>query len=99
MASNVGTSQTILYHWCVACVDLVNIDAELFGAVDGGRHSLDYGCVDQHQHGTVPRFGWRYAAASATHIGLRDADHFHWDRCCCCFIIAMDTRNFPWCFE
>ena len=46
-------------------------------ALDGGGAALDPRCVDQHQHGAVPRVRGRPAARGPAHPGLRDAEPLH----------------------
>src|ERR1039457_4249692 len=49
-------------------------DAARFGAVDGGGSAVDSGCVDQHQHGALPRVRGGPAAGRSAHARLRHAE-------------------------
>src|ERR1022692_655631 len=52
----------------------VDRDAARFGAVDGGGSAVDSGCVDQHQHGALPRVRGGPAAGRSAHARLRHAE-------------------------
>src|ERR1017187_32182 len=49
-------------------------DAARVGVVDGSGPFVDSGCVDQHQHGAVPRVRGGYAAGGPAHARLRHAE-------------------------
>ncbi len=50
------------------------VDAQLAGALGGGRHALDHGRVHQHLHGAVPRLRGGQPALGAADHRLRDAE-------------------------